>query len=55
MLDDDYSIAKIDQPIEDIEQLGHVVEVQTCRWFIEDVQCATGVWPAQFRGKLDAL
>ena len=55
VLDHDDGVAQVDQPIEHVEQLGHVVEVQAGRRLVEQVQRAAGVGPGQLGGQLHAL
>src|SRR5262249_8468607 len=55
VFDDDDGVAQIDEAIEHVEQLTDVVEVQTGRRFIEDVDGFARVGPRQLGGQLDAL
>src|SRR5689334_21401316 len=55
MFDNDYRVAEVCQPIEDVQQLLDVVEMQASRGLIQDVQRLSGRSPAQFLGQFDAL
>ena len=55
VLDDDDRVAEIDQPVQHVEQLADVVEVQAGRRLVEEVERLAGVGPGQLGGQLDAL
>src|SRR5678815_3252114 len=55
VLDNNYRVAKVCQSIEDIEQLFHIIEMQTGRRFIKDIQSLAGGTFAELLGKLDTL
>src|SRR5262245_59069754 len=55
VLDDGDRVAKIDQPLQDFQQFCQVVEVQSGRWFVEEIERAPGVGARKFRGEFDAL
>ena len=55
VLDDDDSIAGIDEFMEHFEQFLHILKVQACGRLIEDIEGAAGGAFGEFLGKLDAL
>ena len=55
MFNHDDRIAEIDQSIQHVEQLGHVVEVQAGRRLVEQEQRPARVGARQFGRELDAL
>ncbi len=55
VLDHDDRVAQVDEPIEHFEQFGEVVEVQTGRRFVEQVQRLAGVGPGELGGEFHAL
>ena len=55
VLDDDDGVALVDQPLQHLEQLADVLEVQTGRRLVEDVDGAAGGPLLQLGGQLDAL
>ena len=55
VLDHDDRVAQIDEPVEHVEQLGEVVEVQAGRRLVEQVERAAGVGPGELGGELHAL
>ncbi|CNL80296.1 Uncharacterised protein [Mycobacterium tuberculosis] len=55
MFDDDHRIALVDQAVDHVEQLAYVVEVQSRRRLVEDVDGAPGGALLQLRGQLDPL
>ena len=55
VLDDQDGIAKIGEPIQDVEQFLHVVKVQACGGFVEDIERATGLTFGKLFRELDAL
>ena len=42
MLDDDDRVAAIDKAVHEVEQLRDVVEVQSGRWLVEDIERPPG-------------
>ena len=55
VLDHHDRVAQIDQPVEHVEQLGQVVEVQAGGRLVEQVERVAGVGPGELGGQLDAL
>ncbi len=55
VLDDDDGVSQVGQPVEHVEQLAHIVEVQAGGWLVQQVKRFAGLALAQFRGQLDAL
>ena len=55
VLDDQHGVAKIDQAVQHVKQLAHVVEMQSRRWLIQDVQRAAGLAFGKFARQFDAL
>ena len=55
MLDDHHRVAGVDQLVQHLEQLRHVVEVQAGGRLVENVERAAGGALAQLLGELDAL
>src|SRR3984957_4285692 len=49
------SIAQIHQALEHVKKPLHILEVQTCGGFIQDVERAAGLALAQLAGEFDAL
>src|SRR5947209_12055880 len=55
VLDDDYSIAEANQPLQHVEQLAHISEMKTSGWFVKNVNGSPcGAFGKLFR-QLDAL
>ena len=55
MLDDEHGVAKIDETLENIEELPNVVEVEARGGLIENVESAAGLALGKFTGQFDAL
>ena len=55
MFDDNHRVAALHQAVHQMEQLGHVIEMQSGRWLVEDVQRAAGGSLGQLLGQLHAL
>ena len=55
VLDDDHGVAEIDQPVEHVEQLHEIVEVEAGRRLVQQVERLARVGPRQLGGELDAL
>jgi hypothetical protein len=55
MLDHHHRIALLDQSVEHLQQLAHVLEVQPGGRLVEDVEGLAGGAVAQLLGELDAL
>ena len=55
VLDHQYGVAAVDQPVQDRQQVPHVGEVQAGGGLVQDVERAPGGRPGQFAGELDAL
>jgi nitrite reductase/ring-hydroxylating ferredoxin subunit len=52
VLDHHHSVAQIDQPIEHVQQLGQIVEVQAGGRLVQEIQRASGVGPGKPAGEL---
>src|SRR5207249_12087429 len=55
VLDDQHGVTKIDQAVQHVKQLAHVVEMQSRRWLIQDVQRAAGLAFGKFARQFDEL
>ena len=55
MLDDQDGIARVHKPLQHVEQLAHVLEVQTGRGFVQNIERAAGLTALQLARKLHAL
>src|SRR5580765_7558877 len=55
MLDHDDSVAELHQPLQNIEQLADIVEVQPRGRLVKQIKGASSLFPAQLLGQLDAL
>ena len=55
VLDDQDRVAAVDQPVEDLQELLDVREVEAGRWLVEDVEGAAGGPPREFSRELDPL
>ena len=55
MLDHHDRVAQIDQPVEHVQQLGQIVEVQAGGRLVEQVERSAGVGPRKLGGQLDPL
>ena len=55
VLDHHHRVAQVDQPVEHVEQLGQVVEVQAGGRLVEQVERPAGVGPRELGGQLHAL
>src|SRR5205807_3514095 len=55
VLDDQHGVAGVDQPVEHAEELLHIVEVQSSRRFVEDVEHFAGRTGPELGGDLEAL
>src|SRR5208282_1734476 len=55
VFDDDDRVAQVGQPVQHVEQLLHVVEVQAGGGLVEKVKSFSGLALAQLAGQLDAL
>ena len=55
VLDHHHRVAQIDQPVEHVEQLGQIVEVQAGGRLVEQVERPAGVGPGKLGGQLDPL
>ena len=55
MLYDDDGISPIDEAIEDTEQDTYILEVQSCRGLIEDIDGLARVTLSELGGELDTL
>jgi hypothetical protein len=43
MLDDQHGVAKGNQTLEHVQEFANIVEVQSGRWFVENVKSAAGL------------
>src|SRR5690349_21999274 len=43
MLDDEYGVAKVNEPLQNVEKLSHVVEMQAGGGLVEDIERAAGL------------
>ena len=50
-----HRVAQVDQPVEHVEQLGQVVEVQAGGRLVQQVERSAGVGPGKFGGQLHPL
>ena len=55
VLDDDDRVAEVGEPVQDVEQLLDVVEVQAGGRFIEQVERFAGLTFGEFAGEFDSL
>ena len=55
VLDDEHRVAGIDEALQHVEQLPHVLEVQARRGLVEDVEGLARLLAVQLLGELDAL
>src|SRR5246127_1980248 len=55
VLDDEYRVAGLDQRVQNVEELSHIIEMQPGRRLVEDIEGAAGRAARQFLGQLDAL
>ena len=55
VLDHHDRVAQIDQPVEHVQQLGQVVEVQAGGRLVQQVEGASGVGPGQLGGQFHPL
>ena len=55
VLDDEYRVPLLYETIEDIEELLHIREVESCRWLIEDIECLTCRSLGEVERELDTL
>jgi hypothetical protein len=55
VLDHYDGVAQIDQAIEDVEQLGQIVEMQAGGRLVEQVERPSGVGSGKLGGQLDPL
>ena len=55
MLDDDDRVAAIHKFLEYIHQDADILEMQSCRWLVEDIQGLTRILLREFGGELYAL
>ena len=55
MLDHEYRVPGVGQPLEDVQEMRDVLEAEAGRGLIEDVERAAGRAAGEFGGKLDAL
>src|SRR5262245_28695195 len=55
MLDNDYCVAEVCQPAQHIEKLFHIIEMETGRRLVEDIERLAGCPLAQFFCQLDSL
>src|ERR1035437_4635311 len=55
VFDDDDRVAQVGEPVEDFEQLAHVVKVQTGGGLVEQIKCLASLALAQLASQLHAL
>ena len=55
VLDDEHGIPPVHQPVEDVQQLADVVEVESRGRFVQQVDGLAGARPGEFLRQLDAL
>jgi len=55
VLDHQHRVAGVHEPVEDVEQLVHVGEVQACRGLVEQVERLARRPLRELRGQLDTL
>ena len=55
MLDDDDRVAKVCQPIEDLQQLLHIIKMEPGGWFVKDIERPPCLPAAELAGELDPL
>src|SRR6185369_330622 len=55
MFDNNHCVPKVCQSIEDMEQFLHIIEMQTSRGFVENVQGLSRRPLAELLGQLDSL
>src|SRR6185437_3407544 len=55
VLDDEDRVTGLDERVEHLEKLPHILEMETCRRLVEDVEGAAGGAPRQLLRELDAL
>src|SRR6476661_1044355 len=55
MLDDHHRVSRIDQPVENFEELANVVEVEAGGGLVEQIEGAAGLDTRKFGGQLHAL
>src|SRR5215469_16519937 len=55
VLDDQHGVAEIDEAVQHVKQLAHVIEMQSRRGLIQNVQRAAGLAFGKLSRQLDAL
>ena len=55
VLDDEHGVAKIDEALQDVEELSNVIEVQAGGGLVEDVERAAGLALGKLASQFDAL
>ena len=55
VLDHHDGVAQVDQPVEHVQQLGQIVEVQAGRRLVEQIERPAGVGPGKLGGQFDPL
>ena len=55
VLDDEHRVAGLDQRMQHVEELSHIVEMQPRCRFVEDIEGAAGSAAGEFLRQLDAL
>ena len=48
VLDDQHRVTGFDECVQYVEEFSHIVEMQPCRWLVEDVEGAAGSAARQF-------
>ena len=55
MFDNDNAIALFDEAVEDFEQFADVFEMESCCWFVENIECASCLCFSEFACEFDSL
>lgn len=55
MLDNEDTISLFDEPVEDIEELLNIGEVEPCSWLIEDIESLPCRSLGEVKGEFDTL
>ena len=43
MLNDYHRVATVDQLLKNLHENADIIEVESRRWLVEDIECATGI------------
>src|ERR1700729_2827842 len=55
VLDDDDGVSQVGKAVEDLEELAHIVEVESGGGFVEEIKSAAGLPLGELAGKFHAL